>query len=83
MPGLHLPQAPYDLYVYDFTYDFQASWMATVYGAYDYIVYEHHAISCTGFKLLIVIYIIVSFSGLITSVGGERADFSATYIDCS
>ena len=46
MPGLHLPRAPYDKLVYDFSFD-----VGGIVGGYDvcvYNIYEHRAISCIG-----------------------------------
>ena len=47
IPGLHLPQGPYDSFVYDFLYDFSA--IVDGYWLCLYIVYEYHANSCSGF----------------------------------
>ena len=45
MPRLHLPRSSYDLFVYDFPYDFLASWAAISYDVCVYIAYDHLTIS--------------------------------------
>ena len=42
MPRLHLPRSSYDLFVYDFLYDFSA---AISYDVCVYIAYDHFTIS--------------------------------------
>ena len=44
MPGLHLPRAPYDNFVYDFPYDISDIVEATGYDVCVYITYDDRAI---------------------------------------
>ena len=45
MPRLYLPRSSYDLFVYDFLYDFSASWVAIRHDVCVYIAYDHLTIS--------------------------------------
>ena len=44
MPGLHLPRAPYDNFVYDFPYDISDIVEATGYDVCVYITYDDRTI---------------------------------------
>ena len=45
MAQLHLTWASYDLFVYDFRYDFQASQVGLNYDVCVHILFDHHVIS--------------------------------------
>ena len=44
MPGLHLPRAPCDIFVYDFPYEFSGIVVGTGYDVCVYIIFDKRAI---------------------------------------